>query len=127
MRISDWSSDVCSSDLPDRIAFAQRLVDIAGPGTARHELDVELDHLPSRRCAGDRKGARSYGPGQSEVDILTCLEVDGLPQVDPKSLDGRGQAFDSRHPSGEIADRDDFRIGILVDVRLDREIGRAHV
>src|SRR3546814_10615649 len=29
MRISDWSSDVCSSDLEDRVAAAQRLGDVA--------------------------------------------------------------------------------------------------
>src|SRR3546814_16497326 len=37
MRISDWSSDVCSSDLPFTIAFAERLGGLAtlhleGPG-----------------------------------------------------------------------------------------------
>src|SRR3546814_12616987 len=34
MRISDWSSDVCSSDLMDGIATADRLRELAGPGQA---------------------------------------------------------------------------------------------
>src|SRR3546814_10493415 len=35
MRISDWSSDVCSSDLPDRIGAASKTVK---DGALRHNL-----------------------------------------------------------------------------------------
>src|SRR3546814_12532140 len=53
MRISDWSSDVCSSDLPDvrldgREIFAGLRVDIVGetnaaPAGRDHEIVAELD------------------------------------------------------------------------------------
>src|SRR3546814_17463426 len=46
MRISDWSSDVCSSDLPDmaELALAARLA---------HELAFGLDRLAVGLAVGD--------------------------------------------------------------------------
>src|SRR3546814_18169372 len=54
MRISDWSSDVCSSDL-----FQVHLVDDAGVG--RHHLEVLERFLP---------------PAQEAVALLVALELD---------------------------------------------------
>src|SRR3546814_2214774 len=56
MRISDWSSDVCSSDLHQRNApqftrFAQRLIDMIAP--------AGVDAAPSR--PSDRQAARAVG------------------------------------------------------------------
>src|SRR3546814_3629838 len=48
MRISDWSSDVCSSDLPD-----QPILDPADQsGTFENERSVELDEARSGADAG---------------------------------------------------------------------------
>src|SRR3546814_10492986 len=61
MRISDWSSDVCSSDLQRRITFSQ---------TNRERNDVEADD-----------------PGQSVADARSCwlsrLLGGALSAVDP--------------------------------------------
>src|SRR3546814_19296566 len=51
MRISDWSSDVCSSDLDVRPAVAANL------GLVAHAAQRMADELPSRR-AGDRAAKR---------------------------------------------------------------------
>src|SRR3546814_20787723 len=44
MRISDWSSDVCSSDLIDRFSFRPQDRFLAGQGvvTEPHSFDVEV-------------------------------------------------------------------------------------
>src|SRR3546814_9044839 len=59
MRISDWSSDVCSSDLPDIEVAAVALIDAATPQVgdqAIHQLSLELmfhgEELPSAIVAG---------------------------------------------------------------------------
>src|SRR3546814_15166451 len=58
MRISDWSSDVCSSDLADGVDLL-RLADVKPPTVARN-MDIEADaiggiHVDGRRleCRGD--------------------------------------------------------------------------
>src|SRR3546814_13337504 len=48
MRISDWSSDVCSSDLPDRIGAAAKTVK---DGALRHNLLIAAQR---RRRNGPR-------------------------------------------------------------------------
>src|SRR3546814_1131339 len=68
VRISDWSSDVCSSDLQVVPGEAQPLVDgivgrVEGAGR-RQEVD------PHQRRAGDEAGRRGHrleaGPGEGE-------------------------------------------------------------
>src|SRR3546814_2063881 len=46
MRISDWSSDVCSSDLLDHVLGGQRLEiqPVRGVVVGRHGLRVAVDH-----------------------------------------------------------------------------------
>src|SRR3546814_6584864 len=75
MRISDWSSDVCSSDLclsPDRIVLLDRLetamlrgvqlqiameqvVQLIFDRAHRNHIDAADDHTGDRRGKGDRK------------------------------------------------------------------------
>src|SRR3546814_4069430 len=64
MRISDWSSDVCSSDLTDR----QRIA--IGPGQLRHVLEV---HAVNR---GD-EGRRQEGDGGDREDLDDGILLDG--------------------------------------------------
>src|SRR3546814_15243280 len=75
MRISDWSSDVCSSDLPDvrldgREIFAGLRVDIVGetnaaPDGRDHEIVAELDAARAGALdavvAADRAAATGQG------------------------------------------------------------------
>src|SRR3546814_6899192 len=83
MRISDWSSDVCSSDLiPDRDAERPRLVDeiVLDAGarendqTGRHRIDQPLIALERRRflvaipvrAESDLRHPALVGPARSE-------------------------------------------------------------
>src|SRR3546814_4043482 len=53
MRISDWSSDVCSSDLPVDVRRGGRFLEIAQPGQRRHaEVAVVDDRIIDPRQLG---------------------------------------------------------------------------
>src|SRR3546814_11300637 len=77
MRISDWSSDVCSSDLPD----ARRLDDVARPARQRVlaiEPDIErAPHITLRSRAEAREllhfGQRHRAPGL-QIGRASCRE-----------------------------------------------------
>src|SRR3546814_19253206 len=58
MRISDWSSDVCSSDLPIEEAAAGDIVAIAGLADAIDLLQVFLGFV--RAVRNDRLGLRRH-------------------------------------------------------------------
>src|SRR3546814_4334298 len=68
MRISDWSSDVCSSDLEDRAAHVPRaLVHGVAKDAARRERDLaEFQEEPALLYrfarAGDQRGAGKRAP-----------------------------------------------------------------
>src|SRR3546814_6088151 len=61
MRISDWSSDVCSSDLIEEIPIA---AGVAVVGPARDGRIIAQDHLARR--LGLRREAEIAHPGRSE-------------------------------------------------------------
>src|SRR3546814_1409644 len=71
MRISDWSSDVCSSDLPEngvpQIAFFFLLDDKGGVQSAAAHLDEEKDHR-HRRCRRAEIGRRQQAREQRHRD-----------------------------------------------------------
>src|SRR3546814_7134917 len=82
MRISDWSSDVCSSDLLDRLATLDE--QRRGVAVYRHPTVAVLeDHEPAeRRDAGagighDAIGGRRDGraDGGSDLDAVAALAV----------------------------------------------------
>src|SRR3546814_10324485 len=58
MRISDWSSDVCSSDLPEKAdAERQQIMGMVEPDQAKsQQVDRELDVLPLYALVDDRLG-----------------------------------------------------------------------
>src|SRR3546814_7315065 len=73
MRISDWRSDVCSSDLPVEVIkppgrIADCSVEIENYGAHRVLLDRLFEFLVFRRRAGRRVGARS----RSLVHLASC-------------------------------------------------------
>src|SRR3546814_2914282 len=79
MRISDWSSDVCSSDLPTAAALA-------------YGLDKK---------GGDRKiVVYDLGGGTFDVSIIDIAEVDGEKQFEVLGTNGDtflgGEDFDTR-------------------------------
>src|SRR3546814_5731035 len=87
MRISDWSSDVCSSDLPPGIArgrfSAQRHIILIGhgfrPDEAALEIGVDRTRRPWRPCAFlHRPGARFLGAdgeeGNEAIGRASCRE-----------------------------------------------------
>src|SRR3546814_20047479 len=71
MRISDWSSDVCSSDLPRRLSGLQELF------TGGEALSV--DHV--RRMRGAAPGVALHnGYGPTECTPFTCTHrIDDVP------------------------------------------------
>src|SRR3546814_10752420 len=117
MRISDWSSDVCSSDLP--VALLQMLMYPCRADAARHDADIEFDGVGRMGIAGKGEGA-----GQNpllphrQVHILPRLEADRPVQRDMDAPDRRGQRIDAGDDALEILDRDSQRVGVFLYIRL---------
>src|SRR3546814_13591749 len=69
LRSSDWSSDVCSSDLIGRIDFerffAKEMAGLKAEGRYRIFADLE-------RRAGDFPHAMRHGPGGAEAVTVWC-------------------------------------------------------
>src|SRR3546814_1456959 len=61
MRISDWSSDVCSSDLPSDIRHVNHAVDVAGQTDEQAEFGRVLDFALYDRADGVRFGKGAPG------------------------------------------------------------------
>src|SRR3546814_3968170 len=87
MRISDWSSDVCSSDLPglechdqarraetalQPVLLVQRLLQRAEPVVLRHRLD-RLDHT-----ALQLNGKQQAGPYRPAIDADRASAADAV-------------------------------------------------
>src|SRR3546814_7654945 len=102
MRISDWSSDVCSSDLPDDFPAAQRPV--APLGTSALGDEDKRDEV------GEAEAVMAYAmvtPGMTVADIGAGVGYYTVRLARKVGPDGRVLAQDI--------------------VAAIREIGRAHV
>src|SRR3546814_18908238 len=77
MRISDWSSDVCSSDL-----IADK---------AHSKLDRFVAGTPKYDCSGDRSRALHFveGMGGNYVEAFRCYSA-RRPSVEDRLLRGKG-------------------------------------
>src|SRR3546814_13102485 len=86
MRISDWSSDVCSSDLQAVHLDADRPVpDLLAPD--RHEVLVGVIHPAVRRVLGIELGQRA--PVARGLDVAVALEPTGPELLDLRSEERR--------------------------------------
>src|SRR3546814_14091273 len=109
MRISDWSSDVCSSDLiqPQRdfdvgqrfVAAAEIEQGIAAVAVAGRILGLELDHLP---IVGERAlGLTEFQEGVAAAEegpVVEGIELDRLVEI----RDGLGEAPHLRKAVGAV-------------------------
>src|SRR3546814_4458231 len=114
MRISDWSSDVCSSDLEDRHEqFGENLADLLLPRRRAHKSVA--DRIVGRECRIGKIIERSLAVSGTEREA----------QITRRKSEKR--ALDRRLD-------DPLRLVVHVDVRATNilaaaraEIGRAHV
>src|SRR3546814_7059081 len=110
MRISDWSSDVCSSDL------------MSGQGDQLEQLQAQIDALKSENSNMASEGTRVLSAYDDEnrslKEQLAAAQSGPRPGAGPTALYGPGgpAAYDS--VAGAAADADQSR-------RV--QIGRAHV
>src|SRR3546814_15748452 len=120
MRISDWSSDVCSSDLTSRVAepcrlsppalAASRPRTLRGDGAAAGTL-----RLPHRACLPAARGAAGGRARLSRYRQRRQLSLD-----QPRLRAGlRGPARRAARSGGDGRDRKSVVKGKSVSVRLD--------
>src|SRR3546814_15646117 len=62
MRISDWSSDVCSSDLPDQLRQPLLL-------TAMAEVGVVMTNIPGAKKAGAKQREKSVNASEEALTL----------------------------------------------------------
>src|SRR3546814_16254747 len=88
MRISDWSSDVCSSDLQRRCAGrGAEVLGPAYPGGQRQPVNRAENELRINRLAGVRAVANGEGSDRTSKGhqhILQCVEHYAGRRVDRK-------------------------------------------
>src|SRR3546814_6200670 len=144
MRISDWSSDVCSSDLPEKLAYKitrfknVRLQDIAFR-RAREKPEKVKEFLTNKLKAnlGDHYDAEAFTPPYNPWEQRLCL----VPDADFFEAMKAGKAsvvtdhiekFDAagiQLKSGKHLDADIIitATGLKLAVAGKIQIGRAHV
>src|SRR3546814_12639392 len=110
MRISDWSSDVCSSDLVKQLAL-ERVAVLEGRVAQLLQICETLRHL-AEHCHGDERPE--------------CPIIDGLAEVDDETPATQPHAFGmSRARNGRerrpatVRDRKSVVAGQSVSVRVD--------
>src|SRR3546814_4338107 len=103
MRISDWSSDVCSSDLPREPRVARREHGgesrASGPAGVKQAAFIEFPHLPMEypQPRGGRLRNRSPSRGSSMVSHpgvpYKNRDMTVTPTPPPAALDRRSVVF----------------------------------
>src|SRR3546814_6126704 len=90
MRISDWSSDVCSSDLIPPAAAPAKTIDVPGFSTSRFRAEREADWiafdlLPTKL---EKKGAKALTSDELlQLPLLYRATLSSLPIARATSLD----------------------------------------
>src|SRR3546814_5483338 len=122
MRISDWSSDVCSSDLSIEVTSYAELVLAPQSGDSAHpafsKMFVRTEWLFERRCLVGTRRVRS--PGDPSACAAQWLDVEGggdEPQRETDRARFIGRGHDQRDPvalagelSGTVGDRKSTRL-----------------
>src|SRR3546814_8113652 len=85
MRISDWSSDVCSSDLSAPAAFEVVRVDAAGKVAPLPEAQLRL-YRENRRYYWRYDDQRGWNSGYTDTEELVESRVIALPDRTSLSL-----------------------------------------
>src|SRR3546814_251991 len=120
MRISDWGSDVCSSDLPHRAE--------AVDGAVPHEPVEEDQFLVGKAGIGlaHRQKLAVFGPASECVIgiIARSLAVAAL-GIHHHAIGGQRIAF-PLVPEAGLASRDIGAVAALQHQSLDRCVARAH-
>src|SRR3546814_5214754 len=102
MRISDWSSDVCSSDLGHQVAFigaethgaAEVAAGVAGLAqVAAHPLGEQADHRFGARSELGRAGALDAGEVPRDLDARH-LHAEADAEIRNAALAGEGDRGD---------------------------------
>src|SRR3546814_6681838 len=93
MRISDWSSDVCSSDLP-RLATLQRIAEAFD--TSMHALLGAADPTPAVSVVRAGEGVRLLHDGDPEHGVARALVHQGR---DIEAIEVSGAPPDFAEPS----------------------------
>src|SRR3546814_8216312 len=113
MRISDWSSDVCSSDLVDG-------ADMDAVGT--DDIHLFLDRAMVMLCHG-------HSPSRSGGGSLCIIRIET--ESAPQAETGRPKAAPASQPARAALASDRCARSFRLHPRLSRpdadEIGRAHV
>src|SRR3546814_15339100 len=112
MRISDWSSDVCSSDLAQglRLALAARMREQVA--VAVHEIGVRGDKIGARR-----KPASRHDAGHAVALGFDSGDRIAEPQRDAEALESPGPAGDvplgaaTRLPEAALMRSETRRVG----------------
>src|SRR3546814_15733456 len=100
MRISDWSSDVCSSDLVEFLrANTDRRIKITIPGPFTMTQQAQNDHYPS-----DEAAAMDYAAAvNEEIKALLAAGAD-IVQIDEPYMQARPDK--AREYAGQAINRD---------------------
>src|SRR3546814_14600524 len=80
MRISDWSSDVCSSDLHDAVLLATGVYkarDVACPGIGLGGVEVAMDYLTASNRAGPGADVAAFADGSLQAAGKNVVVVGG--------------------------------------------------
>src|SRR3546814_6355283 len=93
MRISDWSSDVCSSDLRERILLPEALRGFRSPGQRCPDSHLRRDDGAGHRAVRPPLEARRPPPQGAAGRLLPGALHPAVTQVSKRSWPG-----DDRHP-----------------------------
>src|SRR3546814_6748890 len=103
MRISDWSSDVCSSDLEDGADCQQPAQQLRPACIARQRRDA-FDQLAGDALQGGFEGAAGPGGVHGGAPVCSRWGTPSIFRTTPAPRHARPSAIagDSRHPSAPV-------------------------
>src|SRR3546814_10450212 len=136
MRISDWSSDVCSSDLADRHEFDAAITQLQ---SMRRQTPEDFDLLYNEAQINAR--AERYSQAQALLREYINVQTQRRQSINDKATNAAADASDARLLLVQIAEQqgrnddaiaeldliDDPSLRFQAPVHKAVQIGRAHV